>query len=277
MTSTNKKTESERKMEPSDLLSGAFILAIIGFVVLVLFGAFAQVVPAGNVGITDYFGVVGEQELPSGWHWKSPLVAIVPMTIQTQELKETSTVPSEEGLLVTLETSILYRLEPETVNELYRNVGLEYPEVIIQPQLKSVIREVTARYEAKALYTTGREQITKDIFNALQPLLVERGIILETVLLRDLGLPTKVTEAIEAKLEAEQEAEQMQFVLQKEEIEADRKIVEAQGIKESQDIIDTTLTERYLQYLWIQTLNENPNVMYIATEAGLPLFKEIGG
>ena len=69
----------------------------------------------------------------------------------------------------------------------------------------------------------------------------------------------------------------MQFVLQKEELEADRKIVEARGIKESQDIIDATLTERYLQYLWIQTLNENPNVMYVATEAGLPLFKEIGG
>lgn len=264
-------------MEPSDFLGLGFAVFIVLLVVALVLGAFAQIVPAGNVGITDYFGVVGEQELSSGWHWKSPLIAIVPMTVQTQELKETSTVPSEEGLLVTLETSILYRLEPETVDKLYRTVGLDYPEVIIQPQLKSVIREVTARYEAKALYTTGREQITKDIFNALHPLLIERGIILETVLLRDLGLPTKVTEAIEAKLEAEQEAEQMLFTLQKEEIEAERKVVEAQGIKESQDIINKTLTERYLQYLWIQTLNENPNVMYIATEAGLPLFKEIGG
>ena len=263
-------------MEASELVMSALFVLIILLVGAILLGGFATIVPAGNVGIVDVFGEVSDEELPPAWHWKTPLVGIIPMTIKTQELKETSTIPTEEGLLVTLETSILFRIEPERANELYKTVGTSYTEVIIQPQLRSVIREVTARYEAKALYTSAREQITKDIFNVLQPLLATRGIVLETVLLRDLGLPTKVTEAIEAKLEAEQEAEQMQFVLQKEELEADRKIVEARGIKESQDIIDATLTERYLQYLWIQTLNENPNVMYVATELGLPMFKEVG-
>ncbi len=259
--------------------AGAKVMAgfVVVLVVAFLATMFFQIVPAGHVGVTDYFGVVGERELPSGWQWKNPLLEIIPMTIKTQELKESSTVPSKEGLLVTLETSILYKLDATRAPEIYRTVGMNYPEVVIQPQLRSVIREVTARYEAKALYTSARQAITEDIFAELQPLLSERGIILEKVLLRDLGLPAKVTDAIEAKLEAEQEAEQMLFTLQKEEIEADRKIVEAQGIKESQDIIDATLTERYLQYLWIQTLNDNPNVMYVATEAGLPLFKEVGG
>lgn len=257
---------------------GVKLFAVLIVLIAVFFIAtmFFQVVPAGAVGVTDYFGVVGERELPSGWQWKNPLLAIIPMNIKTQELKESSTVPSKEGLLVTLETSILYRLDAPRAPEVYRTIGMEYRETVIQPQLRSVIREVTARYEAKALYTSARQAITEDIFAELQPLLAERGIVLEKVLLRDLGLPAKVTDAIEAKLEAEQEAEQMLFTLQKEEIEADRKIVEAEGIKTSQDIIDATLTERYLQYLWIQTLNDNPNVMYVATEAGLPLFKEVG-
>lgn len=271
------KKESERKMETSDLLGAGVAFFVALLVIAVLLGAFATVVPAGYVGIVDYFGVVSDEELPPAWHWKSPLVGIVPMTVKTQELKEISTVPSNEGLLVTLETSILYRVEPETANELYKKVGTEYAEIVIQPQLRSVIREVTARYEAKALYTSAREQITKDIFEVLQPLLAERGIILENVLLRDLGLPQKVTEAIEAKLKAEQEAEQMDFLLLKEEKEATRKKIEAEGIRISQEIIDKTLTEKYLQYLWVQTLNENPNVMYVATEAGLPLFREVGG
>ena len=249
-------------------------IAIIGLIVIGLITGIA-VVPAGHVGIADTFGQVSSDEWNPGFYLKAPWTAIVPMSIQTREIQERAEVPSKEGLIVRLDTSILYKLNPLTADEVYKTVGRNYEVVVITPQLRSIIRETTAKYEAKALYTSAREQITQDIFEQLEPRLTERGITLEKVLLRDLGIPAEVTTAIEAKLRAEQEAEQMEFVLQKEELEADRKVVEAQGIKNSQEIINKTLTTQYLQYLWIQTLNDNPNVMYVATEAGLPLFKSV--
>jgi len=245
------------------------------FVIIFAFIFVLAIVPAGHVGIEDVFGVVAEREYQPGLHVKFPWVAIVPISVKTQEIKEVATVPSQEGLLVTLETSILYKLDPTKADEVYKTIGRNYEEVVINPQLRSVIREVTANYEAKALYTSGRETITQDIFDELAPRLTERGIILEKVLLRDLGLPQKVTNAIEQKLEAEQEAQRMEFILEREEQEAERKRIEAKGIKDSQEIIALSLTEEYLQWYWIQRLNENPNVIYVATEAGLPIFKEI--
>ena len=249
-------------------------VCVIALMVFFMFSPIA-VVPAGHVGIADTFGSVSSDEWQPGFYFKVPWTAIVPMNVKTLEVSETAEVPSREGLIVRLDTSILVKLEPETADQVYKTIGVNYVDVVIKPQLRSVIRETTAKYEAKALYTSARELITLDIFVQLRPLLAERGITLEKVLLRDLGIPAEVTTAIEAKLRAEQEAEQMEFVLQKEELEADRKIVEARGIKESQEIIDKTLTDRYLQYLWVQKLNENPNVIYVATEAGLPLFKEV--
>lgn len=273
------KTKQTKQNTTIDLggfnLSKTILIGLIVAILTILAFNIIAVVPAGHVGIGDTFGSVSENEFSSGIHLKAPWMAIVPMNVKTLEVSETAEVPSQEGLIVRLDTSILVKLDPQTADQVYKTIGVNYVDVVIKPQLRSVIRETTAKYEAKALYTSAREQITQDIFEQLQPLLVERGITLEKVLLRDLGIPAEVTTAIEAKLRAEQEAEQMEFVLQKEELEADRKIVEARGIKESQEIIDKTLTDRYLQYLWVQKLNENPNVIYVATESGLPLFKEV--
>jgi len=247
------------------------ILPIAIVVLLLIFGtSLFAIVPAGHVSVADTFGQVEEREFQPGFHLKLPITAFVPMSIQTQELKEDAKVPSQEGLIVGLDTSILYKLQPDKADAVYRTLGIKYPEVVIVPQLRAAIREVTAKYEAKALYTTGREIIAQDIFVMLEPKLKERGIILENVLLRGLVIPDKVTTAIEFKLKAEQEAEQMEFVLQKEELEAERKEVEARGIEKAQSIIAESLTEPYLQWYWLQKLNENPNVVYVATEAGLP-------
>lgn len=263
-------------MDIAELTIGHVIVGIFGFIFLLLFAMmFFEVVPAGNVGVMDFFGSVDEHELQAGFWWKNPLLNIEPMSIKTQEIQETAKVPSKEGLLVTLDTSILYRIEPEKADQIYKTVGLGYPDVVIRPQLRSIIREVTAKYEAKGLYTNARELITKDIYDGLKTFLADRGIILESVWLRDLELPTKVTEAIEAKLKAEQEAEQMSFVLQKERLEAERKTIEAEGIKSAQEIIARSLTPEYLHWYWIQQISNQPNVMYIATEAGLPLFRDV--
>jgi prohibitin 1 len=250
------------------------VIAAIIIVVVIIAGI--AVVPAGNVGVADTFGQVSSDEWQPGFYLKAPWTAIVPMSIKTQEIQETAEVPSKEGLIVRLDTSILFKLDSATADQVYKGIGVNYIEVVIQPQLRSIIRETTAKYEAKALYTSAREQITQDIFDQLEPRLAERGITLEKVLLRDLGIPATVTTAIESKLKAEQEADQMQFVLQKEKLEAERKTVEAEGIKSAQTIIAQSLTPEYLHWYWIQQISAQPNVMYIATEAGLPLFKDIG-
>lgn len=264
------------KKDSWDLLP--IILISIFLVAIAIFfgGLFIAIVPAGHIGIYNNLGVVSPDGLQPGFYLKLPWVSIIPMSIQTQEIKESSTVPSMEGLLVTLETSLIYKIDSQKVPEIYKTLGISYADVIVTPQLRSVIREVTARYEAKALYTSARQEITEQIFEDLTPRLSERGIIVESMLLRDLKLPDTVTTAIEAKLKAEQEAQQMSFVLQKEKLEAERKTIEAEGIKSAQEIIARSLTPEYLHWYWIQQISNQPNVMYIATEAGLPLFKEVG-
>lgn len=236
-------------------------------------------VPAGTVGVLDTFGSVSDDEFSSGIRVKNPFSDVMLFSVQTMELKEASSVPSKEGLIVSLDISILLKIDPTKANEIYKTIGIYYVDVVVIPQLRSIVREVTAMYEAKALYTTGRENITIQIYNSLKPLLGQRGILLEKVLLRDLQLPDTVTTAIEMKLKSEQEAEQMQFVLQKETLEADRKRIEARGIADSQTIIHESLTAEYLRWYWITHLKDYQAVYYVPVgNDGYPIMNiPIGG
>ena len=278
----NNKGQSELWLLP-------IIAVVIIIVVLGLTGI--AVVPAGHVGVADTFGSVSSDEWQPGFYFKVPWTRVVTMSTQTQpytmsvvadegNVKGRSDVISaltKEGLSVDLDLTVLYKLTPDKASDVYQTVGAEYEDTIVRPQIRAGIREVVANYEAKNIYSSDRAQVALEIQAFLVHKVAERGIVIEDVLLRHVQLPAQLEGAIQAKLTSEQEAEQMVFVLQKEELEADRKVVEAQGIKDSQAIIDKTLTTQYLQYLWIQTLNDNPNVMYVATESGLPLFKEVGG
>ena len=248
------------------------ILTLVGLAVGALAGS-VRVVPAGYVGVVDLFGVVDPKPLKSGLNVVNPLVRVVPMSIRTQEDKETMSVPSKEGLTIDLEISTLYRLQPERAAEVYRTVGRDYDEVVFKPQFRAVVRGVTAGSEAKALYTSERELLASQIQEHLQGMVEDRGLVIESVLPRKITLPPTVRDAIEQKLKAEQDAERMKFVLQRETQEAERKRVEAGGIRDAQAIIAESLTSQYLHYLWINTLNQNPNVIYVATEANMPLFR----
>jgi regulator of protease activity HflC (stomatin/prohibitin superfamily) len=197
------------------------------------------------------------------------------MSTRTQEDKETMSVPSKEGLNVALDLSVLYRLDPSKAVEVYKTVGVNYTEVILLPQYRAAARGVTVAHEAKALYTSEREMLAQAIFDSLKSLVGDRGVIIERVLLRAITLPTTVSAAIEQKLKAEQEAERMKFILQRETQEAERKRIEAGGIRDAQEIITQSLSSQYLHYLWIDTLNQNPNVIYVATEANMPIFRAI--
>ncbi len=250
------------------------ITTIIGLLIGLTF-SMVRIVPAGYVGIVDFFGYVYPRPLNSGINLVNPLTKVIYFSIRTHEDKETMSVPSKEGLNVSLDVSVLYKLNPAKAVEVYKTIGSHYQNVILIPQYRAAARGVTVAHEAKALYTSERELLAQGIFDSLKNLIGERGIIIERVLLRAITLPLTVSGAIEQKLKAEQDAERMKFILQKEQLEAERKRVEAAGIRDAQAIINQSLTSQYLNYLWINTLNQNPNVIYVATEANMPLFRAI--
>lgn len=250
------------------------ITTFIGLIIGIFFSA-VRVVPAGYVGVVDFFGHVSSQPLSSGINFVNPLARVIITSIRTQEDKETMSVPSKEGLNISLDVSVLYKLDPSKAVNVYKTIGPNYQEVILVPQYRAAARGVTVAHEAKALYTSEREMLAQGIYESLINLIGDRGIIIERVLLRAITLPTTVSGAIEQKLKAEQEAERMKFVLQRETQEAERKRVEAGGIRDAQSIISQSLTGQYLNYLWITTLTQNPNVIYVATEANMPVFRTL--
>lgn len=234
------------------------------------------VIPAGHVGVIDFFGTVSEHTLKAGINMVNPLAKIVKMSVKTQELKEVMDVPSKEGLTVQLEVSVLYHLNPEKAADVYKTVGEDYEGIILEPQFRSVTRGVTAGFEAKALYTSEREHLSKLILDEMDKVIEERGITVETAPLRRVGLPAGLSSSIEQKLQAEQESQRMQFVLTKEKQEADRKRIEAQGISDFQKIVNQGLNEQLLKWKGIEAtekLANSPNskVVIIGGKDGLPL------
>ncbi len=229
------------------------------------------VVPAGNVGVVDTFGTVSDNTLKAGINIVNPFARVIKFSVKTQELKEVMDVPSKEGLTVQLELSVLYHVNPERAADLYRTVGENYLDVIIVPQFRSVARGVTAGYEARALYTSAREQLALQIQKELETIVGARGIEVENTPLRKVGLPAGLTEAIEEKLKAEQESQRMQFVLTKEQQEADRKRIEAQGIADFQTIVAKGISEQLLRWKGIeatQKLAESQNTKVVVIGAG---------
>jgi len=255
------------------------ILIILAAVLLV--SSFIRIVPAGTVGVVDIFGKVNDVERKPGLNFVNPFAKLQIMNVKTEEEKEDMTVPSKEGLSINLEVSILYRISPDKASEIYSKVGLDYRNVIVTPQFRSVCRGVTVNYEAKSLYTSNREEISLKIHDDLKIMLEQNGVILDKVLLRTIRLPNTVSTAIEMKLKAEQEAEQMKFVLDKERKEAERKVIEAEGIAKAQEIINKTLTSAYLQHEAIQAqlkMADSPNhtTVYIPVGSnGIPLVKTV--
>jgi prohibitin 1 len=252
------------------------VAVVIGAILFLVAGPF-RTVPAGNVGVKDFFGSVSSSTLSPGIGLVVPLTSVVKMSVQTQEIKEVAEVPSQEGLILSLETSLLFQLDPAKAVEIYRTVGSDYVGTIVEPQFRSAIREITASYEAKALYSAEREKIAGEIFTLFKRIAGDRGIIVQQVLLRKIGLPTVVANAIQEKLRREQEAEQMKFVLQKEQQEAERKRIEGQGIADFQRIVAQGISPQLLEWKGIEAtekLAASPNAKIVIvgnTKSGLPL------
>ena len=261
--------------------SRKFLTVVAVIALLASITQLVRVIPAGHVGVIDLFGVVRTESLKSGIHIVNPLARVIPMSIQTQEIKEQMEVPSKEGLAMQLEVSALFHLDPEKAPEVYRTVGTSYVEILLEPQFRSVARGVTASYEAKALYTSEREHLAGLLADELRKLVEPRGITVENTPLRKVGLPAGLSASIEQKLSAEQESQRMEFVLMKERQEADRKRIEAQGVADFQKIVSAGISEQLLKWKGIEATMEiarsqNAKVVVIgAGKDGLPLI--LGG
>ena len=235
------------------------------------------IVEDGEVGVSKSFGRIGDDPVPQGVTFVIPVVRQVETwNVKLQEYKEQATVPSSEGLIVGLDTSLLFKVEPTAAPQIRKTVGTEraYYQILILPYFRNALRDVVAGYPVKNIYSEqGRGEIAEKIKERLTANLEPRGVTVVDVLLRDVQLPAKFRESIEAKLTAEQVVQQKQFELQQAKKDAEIEVARARGAAEAQAIVRSTLSSAYLQYLWIKTLNENPNVIYVATEANMPIFK----
>ena len=255
-------------------LSGLVVVGIIG---LILVSSCVTKVPTGHVGVLTLFGRVTGEVLPEGIHLINPLKTNNEMSIQTQTIKESASVPSSEGLVMNLDTSLIYHLNPDRAADVFQKIGGKYEIVVIEPTLRAAIREATASHTANALYTGEREMVAKQISDQLTAVLNQRGLLVESVLLRDVQLPQTLKTSIEAKQQAEQEALAMNFRLQKEKQEAERKRIEAGGIRDFQQIVAQGISPALLEWKGIEATellakSVNSKVVVIGnSKNGLPL------
>ncbi len=266
---------ASRKVKENNLsfrsVAGLSAVGIAVFALIILVQFFSQV-PAGHVGVVGFLGIVSEKTLPPGINLVNPLARVHKFSTQTKEHKEVMQVLSREGLTIGLEISVLYRLDPDSAARVYQTiVGGNYEEVVLIPQFRSISRSVTASFNASALYSTERERLGVSIQHELANLIRSRGVIVETTPLRNVALPSQLTEAIEQKQRADQEAQRMEFVLLKEKQEADRKRIEAKGIADFQNIVAQGISEQLLRWKGVEAtekLANSPNTKVIIVGSG---------
>ncbi len=230
----------------------------------------------GEVGVKRRFGKLDPTVYQSGIHGFNPLTTtMIKVPIRTINLPlALENLPSKEGLNITAEMAVLYRVLPEKAPDVLSTIGDRYETVVIVSVFRSAAADVCARFFAKDMYTGQREEIEKEIAAEMKQVLEPRGIVVESVLMKSIELPKGLALSIEQKLEAEQQAQQMEFVLQKEKREAERKVIEAQGIADSQKIISAGLNQQLIEYKTIDAfrlLATSPNAKIIITSGKTPL------
>jgi len=256
---------------------GRFLRVALVFVILVLLMWSSTSIPTGNVGVLTLFGRVTGETLSEGIHLINPLKSVQKLSVQTQSVKESANVPSNEGLILALDTSLLYHLDRGKAAYVFQTIGPDYPSKVIEPNLRAAIRAATSAHTANALYTNARELVQTQIQDELTKELSARGVIVESVLLRDVQLPAMLKSSIEAKQQAEQDALRMSFILQKEKQEAERKRIEAQGIADFQKIVAQGISAQLLEWKGIEATEKlasstNAKVVIVGnSKNGLPL------
>ena len=256
-------------------------------IVLIVIGALnacVKQIDAGQIGVSSLFGKVSNEVLTPGLNFVNPLVNVYNVDIKTlnytmsgvhnegeKEGDDAIRVLTSDGLEVTIDLTVLYRVVGAEAPRLIRETGLDYKDKIVRPLTRTKIRDNAVYFTAIDLYSTKRDQFQNKIFTSIEADFKKRGLILEQLLLRNITLPNNVKTSIEEKIKAEQDAQKMEFVLQKEKQEAERKRVEAQGIADYQRIISTGLNDKQLQYEQIQMMKgliTSPNSKVIVMGKG---------
>ncbi|MGI4727163.1 MAG: prohibitin family protein [Janthinobacterium lividum] len=267
------------------------VISIAGIAILLLGISFSmfKVIEPGKVGVKTLFGKVENDVLPSGLHLINPFVDVTTFDAKTQnytmsgmsnegqkEGDDAIRILSADGLEVTIDLSVLFRLKADQAPFILQNIGADYLDKIVRPVSRTAIRDNAVYYEAVALYSTKRQEFQDKIYRTISESFAKRGLELQQLLIRNITLPQSVRATIESKINAEQDAQKMQFVLQKERQQAEQKRIQAQGIADYQRIIATNLTEQQLQYESIQAqkaiaLSSNTKVIIMGNSKGTPL------
>lgn len=279
----------KRSPEPAGRFSGIITTAGIVMVAVGLLLSMFKVIEPGKVGVQTLFGKVQDNVLESGLHIINPVVEITTFDIQTQtytmsavnnegqkEGDDAIRVLSSDGLEVTIDLSVLYKVSPDKAPYIMQNIGENYIDKIVRPVSRTAIRDNAVNYAAVDLYSTKRQEFQDKINRYITANFAKRGLELQQILVRNITLPASVRASIESKINAEQDAQKMQFVLQKERQEAERKRVEAQGIADYQKILSTGLSDKQLQYEAIKAqkeiaLSPNAKVIIIGGGKGTPI------
>ena len=264
---------------PLSKFAGIFKVGALVAIVIGLMSSMFKQIDAGKVGVQSLYGNVQPDILESGLHVINPLLDITEFDIQTQNYTMSAShgegaqegddairVLSNDGLEVVIDLTVLYRVSPSDTPKIYKQIGVDFTDKIVRPVTRTRIRDNAVYYDAVALYSTKRNEFQQRIYKSIEEDFKKRGLILEQLLIRNINLPASVKLSIESKINAEQDAQKMTFVLQKEKQEAERKRVEAQGIADYQRIIALGLTDKQLQYEQIKAQKElaaSPNTKII--------------
>ncbi|MCC8424600.1 prohibitin family protein [Mucilaginibacter sp. UR6-11] len=277
-------TVLKRSPEPGNRFGGT--VTIVGIVILALglLSSVFKVIEPGKVGVQTLFGKVEDQVLESGLHIINPLVDVTIFSVQTEnytmsaksnegpvEGDDAIRVLSSDGLEVTIDLSVLYKVIPSKAPFIMQNIGNDYVDKIVRPVTRTAIRDNAVSYAAVDLYSTKRQEFQFKINKTISDNFAKNGLEVQQILVRNITLPATVRASIESKIQAEQESQKMQFVLAKARQEADVKRVEAQGIADYQKILSTGLSDKQLQYESIRAQKEialSPNTKIIIMGGG---------
>lgn len=233
------------------------------------------VIRQGEVGVKRKYGKLNPNVFDAGLVSYNPFstrVLKVPIRTTNQEVR--MNLPSKEGLTVESEISILYSVEKTKVPYILEDVGQNFSSVLIMNVFRSAAADVSAQYMAKDMHSGMRSQIEQQIQKKMHESLRSRGVVVERVLMKSIKLPDELSRAIERKLAAEQEAQQMEYILDRERKEAERRKIEAQGTREAQKILAEGLVKEIIELRSIEAFRElanSPNAKIIITDGKAPL------
>jgi regulator of protease activity HflC (stomatin/prohibitin superfamily) len=244
------------------------------FSAIVIFSS-CTIVRPGQIGMIQRVGKLRPGIIEAGAKVYNPFVSrVIKVNVQTKEIYQVLELPTKEGLSVKTEIILLYHVDPKQARDIYINYGLNYQKVVVESNFIATARQVSARYDAKELYAVDRKFVEHVMVDELTKDIGDKGFIIDAVLLKEISLPQAMSSAIQAKANAEQAALQMEFVIQKAVKEADRLKIEAEGIKNAQNIINSSLTEALLKYNYIEmmrSLTTSPNAKIIMTDGKIPV------